>query len=94
MSGKADKVDKSLVEVTVKQKRRRANRINLIAEDATEVTAREKIGTLDLEKSTEQTDILACLESAEVPLADLLSSVAPSVRDKKRKGRQLLFWLT
>jgi hypothetical protein len=31
LSGKADKVDSSLVELTVKQKRRRANRINLVS---------------------------------------------------------------
>ena len=36
--GKAEKVDKSAVEHTVKKKRRRANRINLIAEDADDVT--------------------------------------------------------
>ncbi len=79
LTGKADKVDKDLVEVTVKQKRRRANRINLIAEDATDITSRDKIGTFDPDKTTEQTDILADLVTSEIPVGDLLSSVESSV---------------
>ena len=43
LSGKADKLDKDLVQVTVKSKRRRANRINLIGEDQEEVTKTQDI---------------------------------------------------
>ena len=43
LAGKAQTIDKSAVEVTVRSKRRRANRINLIADEAQEVTALEDI---------------------------------------------------
>ena len=62
LSGRAEKVDESLVELTVKQKRRRANRINLIAEKETDITARENIGTFGSEPAkaeTEQRDIFS-----------------------------------
>ena len=82
LSGKADKVDSNLVEHTVKQKRRRANRINLIAEKETDVTAREDIGTFGGTETSsgtaEQKDILGELDSADVPTGDLLSSQEPS----------------
>lgn len=61
LSGKSDKVDSSLIEHATKRKRRRANRINLIAEQETDVTAREQIGTFDLQKADQaerQPDIL------------------------------------
>ena len=44
LSGKADKVDPSLIEHSTKRKRRRANRINLIGEQETDLTKREEIG--------------------------------------------------
>merc|ERR1712008_375573 len=44
LTGKADKVDKGLIEHSTKRKRRRANRINLIGGEDTELTAREDIG--------------------------------------------------
>ena len=77
LTGKADKVDKELVELTVKQKRRRANRINLIAEKETDVTARENIGTFgngQSEKTVEQKDIFSEIDSENVATGDLLSS--------------------
>ena len=81
LSGKADKVDSSLVELTVKQKRRRANRINLIAEKQTDVTAREDIGTFGNDNSSssaataEQKDIFSELDTENaVQVGDLLST--------------------
>ncbi len=60
LSGKADKVDKSLVEQTVKRKRRRANRINLIGEDGTEVTNLEEISktVVDSAKQSDQVNFI------------------------------------
>ncbi len=43
LAGKRDKVDQSAIEVTVRRKRRRANRINLIGEDGSEITKLEDI---------------------------------------------------
>ena len=43
LAGKADKLDKSQLEHQVKKKRRRANRINLIADEADDVTAVEDL---------------------------------------------------
>lgn len=45
LSGKSDHLDKSLVEHTVKRKRRRGNRINLIGDDQNVVTAIDDIAT-------------------------------------------------
>ncbi len=77
LAGKSDKVDKSLVEVTVKRKRRRANRINLIGEDGTEITNLEDISkaVVDTGKQTDQEDILTKGEEAlAVPEGNLLAS--------------------
>ena len=43
LTGKATSVDKHAVEHTVKKKRRRANRINLIADEVEDVTALDDI---------------------------------------------------
>ncbi|XP_040569178.1 uncharacterized protein stnA [Lepeophtheirus salmonis] len=48
LSGKAESVDKSFIEHTVRKKRRRANRINLIAESESEITAIEDIGVIEI----------------------------------------------
>merc|ERR1712018_976765 len=63
LAGKKDKVDKDLVEVTVKSKRRRANRINLIAEDQSEVTKVEDIGTIVEKSPGEEKDFLTTADS-------------------------------
>ena len=77
LAGKKDKVDKDLIDVTVKSKRRRANRINLIAEDQSDVTKVEDIGTI-VQKSPgdEQKDFLTTADNAlaPVPVGDLLSA--------------------
>ena len=77
LSGKSDKVDSSLIEHATKRKRRRANRINLIAEEKDQVTAREEIGFVDLQKDIDQPDILTedkAGSNLEVATADLLAS--------------------
>ncbi|TRY71729.1 hypothetical protein TCAL_03141 [Tigriopus californicus] len=78
LSGKADKVDKSLVDVTVKRKRRRANRINLIADDNNEVTALEDIATHEPQKDQEASGVVDFLSefdsSLPVPEGDLLAT--------------------
>jgi hypothetical protein len=104
LTGKADKVDKELVELTVKQKRRRANRINLIAENETDVTARENIGTFGNEKekaSVEQLDIFSEVDSENVATGDLLSSqqLVPASsggneQNVRKSGNQTLLDLT
>lgn len=88
LSGKADKVDKSLIEHSTKRKRRRANRINLIGEDRTELTEREDIGVVDLSKDSDQVDILTneaesksedcILEISSAPVASGPSAKAES----------------
>ena len=81
LAGKKDKVDKDLVEVTVKSKRRRANRINLIAEDQSDVTKVEDIGTFGPEivpksPGEEQNDFLTTVDAglAPAPVGDLLTA--------------------
>ena len=64
LSGKTDKLDKDLVQVTVKSKRRRANRINLIGEDQDQVTKTQDIADSIANKdSSEVVDILGDLTS-------------------------------
>ena len=94
LAGKKDKVDKDLVDVTVKSKRRRANRINLIAEDQSDVTKVEDIGTI-VEKSPGDVhnDLLTTADNALAPVAvgDLLSAspsptpAGPNKSDKSAK---------
>ena len=77
LSGKKDKVDKDLVEVTTKSKRRRANRINLIAEEQSDVTKQEDISTIvKKDPADEQCDFLTTAENGlgVVPVGDLLSA--------------------
>ena len=82
LSGKADKVDPSLIEHSTKRKRRRANRINLIGDQEKDLTAREDIGVVDLSIDPDQKDILTTEKSGgdqennnlDVEVADLLSS--------------------
>lgn len=85
LSGKADKVDPSLIEHSTKRKRRRANRINLIGDQEKDLTAREDIGVVDLSIDPDQKDILTTTtekssggdqdnNNLDVEVADLLSS--------------------
>ena len=67
LTGKSDKVDKGLIEHSTKRKRRRANRINLIGGDNTELTAREDIG---FEDSAVTTDILTNIVTKEGALEE------------------------
>ena len=78
LAGKSEKLDPSAVEHAVKRKRRRANRINLIGEDASAVTAAEEIdGAANPEAKEDTADILGLLgPSDKVPEGDLLASVA------------------
>lgn len=74
--GKSKKVDKSAVEHTVKKKRRRANRINLIAEDIDDVTALDEIEGVDLDRAdkVDKLDVFSAEDRLEVPVGDLLCS--------------------
>ena len=97
LAGRKDKVDKDLVDVTVKSKRRRANRINLIAEDQSDVTKVEDIGTIVIKSpGEEQRDFLTTTDNglAPVPVGDLLTatpSPAPiSPADASKKTSTLL----
>ena len=72
LAGKKDKVDKDLVDVTVKSKRRRANRINLIAEEQSDVTKVEDIGTIVEKSPGDEKDFLTTADS--VPVGDLLAA--------------------
>ena len=55
LSGKSEKVDPSVVEHAVKRKRRRANRINLIGDDASAVTAVEEIAAVSKPEAKDDT---------------------------------------
>ena len=79
LTGKADKVDKSAVEHTVRKKSRRANRINLIADEPDDVTALENIDGIDLtqvnnekQSSVDLFDELG--EDLSIPAGDLLTT--------------------
>jgi len=75
LTGKASSVDKHAIQYTVKKKRRRANRINLIAEEADDVTALEDIdGITEVDESKPKLDVFADLGDLDVPLGDLLTS--------------------
>ena len=64
---------KGLIEHSTKRKRRRANRINLIGGDNTELTAREDIG---FEDSAVTTDILTTATKDLEESSDLLESTS------------------
>ena len=86
LSGKSDHLDKSLVDHTVKRKRRRGNRINLIGDDKNEITAVEDIATQDgqeassareecadlgFELATQELDVVPeIIKAVEVDLAE------------------------
>ena len=72
-SGKTDSVGKNAVEHAVKKKRRRANRINLIAEEADDVTGLDEIEGINLETEA-KVDVFSVEDGLEVPVGDLLSS--------------------
>ena len=90
LSGKTTQVDKSLVEQTVKRKRRRGNRINLIGDDKNEITAREDIATLTSEQDqtepSAQLDVFNTEEGLPVPEGDLLSTSPLPVLCKLEDG--------
>lgn len=73
LTGKAEKVDKHDVDHALKKKRRRANRINLIAEDLDDVTALEDIEGVT---PTEDKPTLEIFDNnnLEPPVGDLLTS--------------------
>ena len=93
LSGKSEKVDPSVVEHAVKRKRRRANRINLIGDDASAVTAVEEIAAVSKPEAKDDTaDILGLGPSDEgvaVPEGDLLASVAtPAGKEVSEEGEK------
>lgn len=82
LTGKAERVDKHAVDHAVRKKRRRANRINLIADEVEDVTALDDIEGISPTRGGEedhhhqQADVLLAedISSLEVPVGDLLSS--------------------
>ena len=75
LTGKATSVDKHAVEHTVKKKRRRANRINLIADEVEDATALDDIGSIVETKTEKKTeDIFGKIGPLDVPVEDLLTS--------------------
>lgn len=80
LTGKTDKVDKGLIEHSTKRKRRRANRINLIGGEDTELTAREDIG---FEAAIVSTDILTTTQEDQAP--DLLASTSAPVNVERKE---------
>jgi len=86
LTGKADRVDKHAVDHAVRRKRRRANRINLIADEVDDVTALDDIeGISPTRADDEQKDVLGGDDGLEVPVGDLLSSTpspGPYVRQE------------
>ena len=101
LTGKTDKVDKELIEVTVKKKRRRANRINLIGEDQEEVTKTDQIAESIVKPPEDQLDILTdAAADSLAPESALLTSTpsplppSPASNDESKKngksGNQLV----
>ena len=77
LTGKPERVDKHAVDHAVRKKRRRANRINLIADDVDDVTALDDIEGISPTKADEDqlVDVLGHDDGGlEVPVGDLLSS--------------------
>ena len=75
LTGKATSVDKHAVEHTVKKKRRRANRINFIADELEDVTALDDNGSIVETKTEKKTeDIFGKIGPLDVPVEDLLTS--------------------
>lgn len=75
LSGKAEKVDKHNVDHALKKKRRRANRINLIAEELDDVTALEDIeGTTPVEDKPTLEIFDLGEDTLDIPVGDLLTS--------------------
>jgi len=75
LTGKASSVDKHAVEHAVKKKRRRANRINLIADEVDDVTALEDIeGITEVDENKPKLDVFGELGDLDVPVGDLLTS--------------------
>jgi hypothetical protein len=79
LTGKAERVDKHAVEHAVRKKRRRANRINLIADEVDDVTALDDIEGISPIKAGEDHQLVDVLsgvgdDGLEVPVGDLLSS--------------------
>jgi len=75
LTGKATSVDKNAIQQTLKKKRRRANRINLIADEADDVTALEDIeGIVEVDESKPKPDVFGELGALDIPVGDLLTS--------------------
>ena len=81
LAGKSEKLDPGAVEHAVKKKRRRANRINLIGDDASAVTAVEQIDNAvskpdETRDKSDTADILGLVGAPDegVAVGDLLAS--------------------
>ena len=74
LTGKASQVDKQAVEQTVRKRSRRANRINLIGEEAGQVTSMEEMEGSGDNEPKEATNLLEAGADLEMPVDDLLST--------------------
>ena len=96
LAGKSEKLDPSAVEHAVKKKRRRANRINLIGDDASAVTAVEEIDAAvskpdDAGDKSDTADILGLGGASDegVSVGDLLASThSPAAPEVSGKGEE------
>ena len=79
LTGKASKVDKTAVELTVRKRSRRANRINLIGDDVNEVTAMEDTDGAKETESKEVNDLLESVGDLDIPVDDLLTTTPSPV---------------
>ena len=95
LEGRADKLGKHEVDHAVKKRSRRANRINLIADDVDNVTALDDIHGVDVDKvednnkkvENQLVDIFGGVDTElDVPVADLLSSSSVSPVPNQQTG--------
>ena len=77
LTGKASQVDKQAVELTVRKRSRRANRINLIGEEASQITSVEDIESAGDNVPKEAHNLLEAGSELDLPVNDFLTT-APS----------------
>ena len=79
LTGKASQVDRQAVEHTVRKRSRRANRINLIGEEASQVTSMEEMEAGADNELKETNNLLEAGGELEMPVDDLLTTTPSPV---------------
>ena len=80
LTGKASQVDRQAVEHTVRKRSRRANRINLIGEEASQVTSMEEMEAAGGDNEPkERNNLLEAGGELEMPVEDLLTTTPSPV---------------